>query len=64
VRLSNGQDAFPCGYFTKYTNEYSMISKGTSLNKTAIQQAMILDTAGVSVARDTEDNSNDPACYD
>lgn len=63
VRLPNGYDAFPCGYFTKYLNGYSMIFNGASLGETAVQEAMILDPAGVPVARDTEDIDNDPACY-
>ncbi len=55
VRLPNGFDAFPCGYFTTYENGYRLIISGESLGKTAIQEVMILDAAGIPVARDTED---------
>jgi len=55
VRLPNGYDAFPSGYFTEYENGYKIIANGASLGKSAIQEAMILDPAGVPVARDTED---------
>jgi hypothetical protein len=55
VALPNGYHAFPCGYFTVYENGYKLIISGASLGKTAIQEAMILDPAGIPVARDTED---------
>ena len=55
VKLPNGFSAFPSGYFTQYDNGYKLIASGASLGATAIQEAMILDAAGVPVARDTED---------
>ncbi len=55
VRLPNGFDAFPCGYFTTYENGYKLIISGQSLGETAIQEAMILDPEGIPTARDTED---------
>lgn len=55
VTLTNGYDAFPCGYFTEYENGYKMIISGASVGKTAIQEAIILDKDGIAVSRDTED---------
>ncbi len=55
VRLPNGFDAFPCGYFTEYENGYKLIISGASLGETPIQEAMILDPEGIAIARDTED---------
>ncbi len=62
VKLRNGYDAFPCGYFTEYGNGYKLIVSGAALGKTAVQEAMILDPQGVPVARDTEDI--DPKGYE
>ena len=55
VTLPNGYDSFPCGYFTTYANGYSLIISGATLGKTPIQEAMILDPAGIPIARDIED---------
>ena len=55
VKLPNGWSAFPCGYYTEYENGYKMVAMGSSLGKTAVQEAMILDPAGIPIARDTED---------
>jgi len=55
VLLPNGYYAYPSGYYTEYENGYRMIASGATLHKTAIQEAMILDPAGVPIARDTED---------
>jgi hypothetical protein len=54
VRLPNGFDAFPCGYFTTYENSYRLIISGELLGKTPIQEVMILDPDGIPIARDTE----------
>ncbi|HSC53951.1 MAG TPA: hypothetical protein VLC98_10035 [Phnomibacter sp.] len=59
VRLANGYSAFPSGYYTQYENGYKLIASGASLGETAVQEAMILDAAGVPIARDTEDLNND-----
>ena len=55
VRLPNGYDDFPCGYFTEYENGYKMIVSGASLGGTAVQEVMILDADGIPIARDSED---------
>lgn len=55
VLLPNGYYAFPCGYFTEYENGYKMIASGATLEKTDIQEVMILDPSGIPIARDTED---------
>lgn len=55
VLLPNGYYAFPCGYFTEYENGYKVIASGATLEKTDTQEVMILDPAGVPIARDTED---------
>ena len=55
VRLPNGYDDFPCGYFTEYENGYKMIVSGASLGGTAVQEIMILDPDGIPLARDSED---------
>ncbi|MCI9843369.1 hypothetical protein [Flavobacterium pectinovorum] len=55
VLLPNGYYAFTSGYFTEYENGYRMIASGATLHKTDIQEAMILDPAGIPIARDTED---------
>lgn len=55
VRMPNGYDAFPCGYFTTYENGYKLMISGDSLGETAIQEAIILNPDGVPIARDTED---------
>ena len=55
VRLPNGYDDFPCGYFTEYENGYKMIVSGASLGQTAVQEVMILDPDGIPIARDSED---------
>lgn len=55
VMLPNGYYAFPCGYFTRFENGYSLIASGESLGSTPVQEAMILDPQGVPIARDTED---------
>lgn len=55
VQLPNGYYAFPCGYFTEYENGYKVIISGATLEKTDIQETMILDPHGVPLARDTED---------
>ncbi len=52
--LPNGYYAYPAGYFTVYENNYRMIFNGASLEKADIQEAMILDPAGMPIARDTE----------
>ena len=36
VRLPNGFDAFPCGYFIEYENRYKLIISGDSIGQTAI----------------------------
>lgn len=55
VLLPNGYYAFPSGYYTQYENGYKMIISGATLHQTNIQEAMILDSNGVPIARDTED---------
>lgn len=55
VKLPNGFFAYPGGYFTVYKNGYRFIANGASLGETAIQEALILDPAGIPIARDTED---------
>lgn len=55
VKLPNGYDAFPCGYFMGYKNGYKLIISGATLGETAIQEAIILNPDGVPIARDTED---------
>ncbi len=55
VLLPNGFFAFPCGYFTEYENGYKMMISGESLGTTPVQEALILDPAGVPIVRDTED---------
>lgn len=55
VWLSNGYCAFPCGYYTRFENGYSIIVSGESLHRTSVQEAMILDPEGIPIARDTED---------
>ncbi len=59
VLLSNGYHAYPCGYYTLYENGYRMIVSGASLGSTPIQEATILDSDGVPLARDTEDIRSD-----
>ena len=54
ILLPNGYFAFPCGYFTVYENGYKMMASGATLDKTDIQEAMILNPEGVPIARDTE----------
>lgn len=55
VKISDGNFAFPCGYYTLYENGYKMIVSGESLGNTAVQEAMILNPEGIPIARDTED---------
>lgn len=57
THANNSHDllASPCGYFTEYENGYKLIVSGSSPDEIAIQVAMILDPAGVPVARDTQD---------
>lgn len=55
VRLPNGFDDFPYGYFTEYKNGYKIIVSGASFAGTAVQEIMILDPTGMPVARDSED---------
>jgi hypothetical protein len=55
VRLPNGYDDFPFGYFTEYENGYKMIVNGASLGGTAVQEIMILDPDGIPIVRDSED---------
>tara|TARA_R110000772_G_scaffold132304_3_gene240856 strand:- start:281 stop:541 length:261 start_codon:yes stop_codon:yes gene_type:complete len=52
--LPNGYYAYPAGYFTVYENNYRLIFNGASLEKADIQEAIILDPAGMPIARDTE----------
>jgi hypothetical protein len=55
VKVSEGNYAFPCGYYTLYENGYKMIVSGESLGNTPVQEAMILNPEGIPIARDTED---------
>ncbi|AWK06369.1 hypothetical protein HYN56_19915 [Flavobacterium crocinum] len=55
VILPDGHPSFPSGYYTEYENGYKMIASGSTLHKTNIQEAMILDPQGVPIARDSED---------
>lgn len=55
VQLPNGYAAFPGGYFTEFENGYKLIVSGASLGETAIQEALILNSEGIPIARDTED---------
>ncbi len=52
--LPNGYFAYPAGYFTVYENNYRLIFNGASLEKADIQEAFILDSKGIPIARDTE----------
>lgn len=55
VRLPNGYDAFPCGYYTRYENGYQLMISGDALGTTTVQEALILNPEGIPIARDTED---------
>lgn len=55
VKISEGNFAFPCGYYTIYENGYQLMISVESLGATPIQEAMILNPEGITIARDTED---------
>ena len=55
IKQPNGYSRDIGGYYTLYENGYKLIVSGESLGKTPIQEAIILDPAGMPVARDTED---------
>jgi hypothetical protein len=52
--LANGFYAYPAGYYTVYENNYRLIFNGASMEEADIQEVMILDSAGMPVAKDTE----------
>jgi hypothetical protein len=52
--LDNGYHVYPAGYYTEYENKYRLIFNGASLHKADVQEAMILDSNGMPIARDTE----------
>lgn len=55
VKQANGYYREYGGYFCRYENGYATIFNGESLGQTPIQEAIILDPAGIPIARDTED---------
>ncbi|RZK47390.1 MAG: hypothetical protein EOO87_22040 [Pedobacter sp.] len=49
VKLSNGFLAYPCGYYTLYDNGFKLITFGSSLGTSTLQDIWVLDTNDIPV---------------